>query len=75
MDWQYQLIHLYEYICQQFCHNLWDYTQRFSNNDRPDFTDEGGLNHLSIRGALQLETEQNVHLSTSKAPNPRSGYE
>lgn len=40
MDWQLRLIHLYEYVCQQFCHDLWGLTQRFSNNDHPVFTDE-----------------------------------
>ena len=43
MDWQLRLIHVYEYVCQQFCHNLWGLTQRFSNNDHPVFTDEGVL--------------------------------
>lgn len=40
MDWQLQLIHLFEYVCQQFRHDLWGLTQRFSNNDHPVFTDE-----------------------------------
>jgi hypothetical protein len=40
MDWQEELITVYEYICQQFCQGLWAYTQRFSNNVRPDFTDQ-----------------------------------
>lgn len=39
MDWQYRLIHLYDYICQQFCQDLWGLTQRFSNHNDPAFTD------------------------------------
>ena len=40
MDWQDQLIQVYEHVCQQFHQGLWGYTQRFSNHDRPVFTDE-----------------------------------
>lgn len=40
MDWQEQLIQVYEHVCQQFHQGLWGYTQRFSNHDRPVFTDE-----------------------------------
>lgn len=40
MDWQAQLIQIYEYVCQQFHQGLWGYTQRFSNHDRPVFTDQ-----------------------------------
>lgn len=40
MGWQEQLIQVYEHICQAFQQGLWGYTQRFSNNDIPVFTDE-----------------------------------
>lgn len=40
MDWPYQLVHLFESVCQQFCRDLWGSTQRFSNHDTPVFTDE-----------------------------------
>ena len=40
MGWQEQLIQVYEHICQAFQQDLWGYTQRFSNHDRPVFTDE-----------------------------------
>lgn len=40
MGWQEQLIQVYEHICQAFQQGLGGYTQRFSNNDTPVFTDE-----------------------------------
>jgi hypothetical protein len=40
MGWQEQLIQVYEHICQAFQQGLGGYTQRFSYNDKPVFTDE-----------------------------------
>ena len=52
MDWQLRLIHLYEYVCQRFYHDLWGLTQRFSNNDHPAFTDEEVLT-IYLFGVMQ----------------------
>jgi len=52
MDWQFQLVHLYVYVCQQFCQDLWGSTQRFSNNDTPTFTDEEVLT-IYLFGVIQ----------------------
>lgn len=38
--WQDQLISLYLFVCQRYQHSLWAFAQRFSNNNRPTFTDE-----------------------------------
>lgn len=43
MDWQDQLIQIYEHVCQQFDNGLWGYTERFSNHNRPVFTDEEAM--------------------------------
>ena len=39
MDWQVQLIMLYEYVYQCYHNELWVYSQRMSNNSNPVFTD------------------------------------
>ena len=39
MDWQEQLIRLYLEICELYDQELFVLTERFSNNDQPDFTD------------------------------------
>jgi hypothetical protein len=52
MDWQLQLVHLYEYVCQQFSRALWSSTQRFSNNATPVFTDEEVIT-ISLFGVLR----------------------
>ena len=39
MDWQLQLITLYEYVYHCYHNELWVYSQRMSNNSKPIFTD------------------------------------
>ena len=39
-DNEYKLIEIYVYICEKFEKDLKFYCQRFSNNDKPEFTDE-----------------------------------
>lgn len=40
MDWQLRLVFLYVFVCEQYHKDLWVYCQRFTNNNKPDFTDE-----------------------------------
>ena len=40
MNWEDQLIQLYCDICDLYQRELWQYCERFSNNDAPEFTDE-----------------------------------
>jgi len=39
-NWKYKLVKIYDYVCQKFEENLSYECQRFSNNDKPDFTDQ-----------------------------------
>ncbi len=40
MDWRFRLIVLYVFICGQFHNEFRIHCQRFSNNNKPEFTDE-----------------------------------
>ncbi len=40
MDWQLRLITLYFFVCEQYQADLWATCQRFTNNNKPEFTDE-----------------------------------
>ena len=39
MDWELQLIRLYDYLDHHYNSELWVYCQRFSNNNKPKFSD------------------------------------
>lgn len=39
MDWQEQLISLFIEMCEMYDQKLWSSTQRFSNNNEPEFSD------------------------------------
>ncbi len=40
MEWQLRLIILYVFVCEQFQAGVWANCQRFTNNNKPEFTDE-----------------------------------
>lgn len=53
MDWQIRLITVYVYICGK---TLWVYSQRFTNNNRPEFTDEEVIT-IFLYGIMQRRFE------------------
>ena len=56
MDWQMRLIILYVFICEQFQNDLWSYCQRFTNNNKPKFTDEEVIT-IFLYGIMQRRFE------------------
>jgi hypothetical protein len=56
MDWKIRLITLYVYVCTQFDRDLWIYCQRFTNNNKPEFTDEEVLT-VFLFGIMQRRFE------------------
>jgi hypothetical protein len=56
MDWQIRLIVLYIFISEQFQNDLWITCQRFTNNNKPEFTDEEVL-AVFLYGIMQKRSE------------------
>jgi hypothetical protein len=56
MDWQIRLITLYVYICIQIEKDLWIYCQRFTNNSKPELTDEEVIT-IFLYGIIQRRFE------------------
>lgn len=56
MDWQFRLIILYVFICDQFHKELRIHCQRFSNNNTPEFTDEEVIT-IFLYGIIQRRFE------------------
>lgn len=56
MDWQIRLIVLYVFICEQFHKEFQIHCQRFSNNNKPDFTDEEVIT-IFLYGIMQRRFE------------------
>ena len=55
MDWQDKLIHLYVSICRHYRKHLWIHSQRLSNNQKVQFTDQEVLT-VSLFGVMQQHT-------------------
>jgi hypothetical protein len=56
MDWETRLVSLYVFICDQFDKELWIYCQRFTNNSRPEFTDQEAV-CIFLYGVMQRRFE------------------
>lgn len=56
MDWQFRLIVLYVFICDQFHNELRFHCQRFTNNNKPEFTDEEVIT-IFLYGIMQRRFE------------------
>ncbi len=59
MDWQNRLITIYVYICNTFEKDLWTYCQRFTNNNKPEFTDMEALT-IFLYGIMEKRFELRV---------------
>jgi hypothetical protein len=56
MDWQYKLIDLFLFVCDQFDQGLWVHAQRQSNNHKPEFCDEEVVT-IYLFGIMRKHTE------------------
>ena len=77
MDWQEQLITLYEFICKQYREHLWVYCQRFSPHVDMSFSDEeviciylwGVMNKRFEITGIYEDAERHLHEWYPKLPS------
>lgn len=77
MDWQLQLVTLYEFICKQYREHLWVYCQRFSPYADVTFSDEeviciylwGVMNKRLEITSIYEDTDRHLHEWYPKLPS------
>ena len=64
-NWKDKLVKIYDYVCQKFEQSLRYECQRYSNNDKPDFTDQEIITiYLFVMHHQKISQLKSIHQFT-----------